>query len=183
MRSITAAAVALLAASACTHHRPAAAPPRRVHGTWAPIELRDGTRLRAYAAPGLEGGLVWRTARGVEIDRRRVATVTVQDHGRGALEGLGIGVGLGVAAGIVVGLSAEDDPPCTGGLYCIGFSAAEKGTMTGVVLAGILGLFGAAAGGAAGSSMVYELTPPARALRWSAAPLPGGAAAGLGFSF
>lgn len=102
-------------------------------------------------------------------------------HGRGALEGAGLGLLAGAAGGAVVGLASGDDPPCADqDLFCLSFSAGDKAAILGLYGAGVGALAGLVIGGLAGSHDVYERDDGPQ-LGVSASP--GGASATASWSF
>jgi hypothetical protein len=81
-------------------------------------------------------------------------------HGRGALEGAGIGVLGGALAGAVVGYAAGDDPECSNDAFlCLQFKAEDKALFGGLYVGAIGLAAGALIGGVIGSRDVYEVTP------------------------
>ena len=87
-----------------------------------------------------------------------VFSVSYKSHGRGALEGLGIGMLAGVLIGAPLAYSSGDDPPCARDSWlCIRFDADEKATMGGIGGAGLGSLLGLLIGVGTGGTEEYLL--------------------------
>ncbi|MBK9036082.1 MAG: hypothetical protein IPL61_33365 [Myxococcales bacterium] len=82
------------------------------------------------------------------------------DHGRGALEGAGIGLLTGAATGAVAGLVDGDDPPCLDtDWFCFRFDAGEKAVVLGLAGGSVGAVAGLVLGALVGSRDTYERTP------------------------
>lgn len=136
---------------------------------------------RAEASPA---GLVVRTGSGQQIAWSEIRAFEEVSHGRGLLHGLGFGAAIGATAGIVAGL-ADGDDPCEE--FCIlSLTAEEKATLGAIVFGGIGALSGGVIGLLIGSRDRYVIdrrAPAGPVPRVTAAPLPGGGAAQLSWSF
>jgi hypothetical protein len=150
--------VALLFATACTHHH-------RV--TTLPPTSPSATTAAQLGATG------------ASADMRNYTTIS---RGRGAVEGLALGGAGGAAIGAVIGLASGDDT-CARDSFCIlRFSAGDKAVF-GAIGLGSLGLgLGALIGAVAGSRDVYELDS-ALVPRVSTTIAPGRAGGALSWSF
>jgi hypothetical protein len=175
------AILTLLVATSCTrtHHVTSFSPPvdRRFL-----VYTDSGTH--AARAERSAAGLVVRTGSGQPIAWSEIRAFEEVSHGRGLLHGMGLGALIGAGTGIVVGLSSGDDE-CQD--WClVAFSAEEKAAYYALGLGGIGLIGGAVVGLLMGSRDRYVIdgrAPAGPAPRVTAAPLPGGGAAQLSWSF
>ena len=102
-------------------------------------------------------------------------------HGRGALEGLGIGAASGAAAGALAGLASGSDGDGESFL-ALSWSAGEKALLLGTAGTIVGAAVGAVVGAVRGSRDTYE-RPPAWVPNVAATPTAGGAAATAAWHF
>ena len=139
--------------------------------------LADGSTIEMHATE-TPGGLRWEANKtGALVDSATLESYTTVDHGKGAVQGLGLGLLAGIAFGAVGGLAARDDPPDS----FVGLSAYDKALILGVLFGGAGGLVGLLFGAASGSHDVH--VGPARGPALSPTILPGGAGAMASWSF
>jgi hypothetical protein len=159
--------VVLLAA--CTHTHPIDTLPGEVLDRAVTVRTTSGTSLRARAVGGQ-----WVAEDGTTIDGRDVAEVETVSHGRGLLEGMGLGLLAGVAAA-GAGFLSGDDPTCEPGTWvCFRWTAGEKALILGVGV----GVPGAVVGGLVGLIIGSRdrYVAPAERARVTVAPIPHGGA-------
>ncbi len=182
---VTALAVAtLMSASGCVHHHRAPLDAAGFRGeSVKAINLR-GESVRVRAVRGADG-VRWYTDDGHVVSPLMIRKLETVNHGRGLLEGLGIGALTGATVGAVVGFAAGDDPECEqGSWFCLRFSAGEKATFGAVTFGAAGAAAGAVIGLIAGSRDVYEEPAEDGALpRVTVTPAAGGATGALTWSF
>lgn len=96
------------------------------------------------------------------VPTAEVREIRIVSHGKGALQGLGIGFLVGALAGAVAGYAGGDDPP---GWFSM--TAAQKAGIGGVALGGLGALIGPFVGAGVGHRDIYrfEAPPPWEDLR------------------
>jgi len=138
----------------CTHER-TITEAHEVAGETVEVAGQYGQAVTAVAV-ATPGGITFYDKRtGGLVPMHEISKVTDVSHGRGAVEGLGIGGGVGVLTGAVIGLASGDDA-CEPGQDCVfAFSAGEKAVLGGVVLGAIGGGLGLIVGAMKGSATIY----------------------------
>jgi hypothetical protein len=177
----------LVLATACTHHQPVKTLLPATPSTKAIAKLGDGREVEVLATPTPEG-LRWVSQdkadpkRGTIVDPADMRGYTTFHHGRGLLEGFGVGLLGGAAVGIALGLASGDDT-CAPESFCLfQFTAGEKAALGGIVL-GTVGLaLGGVIGAIAGSRDFHERNT-AYVPRVTATLAPGHAGGGLSWAF
>jgi len=99
--------------------------------------------------------IYWRDSEAGEprqVSWSQVETITLLDHRRGAVEGLGIGLVIGAVLGALVGFLQGDDPEQN----FVELSAGEKAALGAIVVGAIGGLVGLALGFGDGHKYVYQ---------------------------
>jgi len=149
--------VAVLAASACTHHQNIVSAHELV-GEEVEVELYGRPPIEAVGVHGrLPGTTDYVAKNGEVIDGNSVIRVTDTRHARGAVEGLGLGALIGGGAGAVLGLASGDDDECESDHGCwFELSAGEKAVLLGFVFGVLGGGIGLVVGAVKGSTIVYE---------------------------
>jgi hypothetical protein len=177
----------MVLATACTHHQPVTTLLPASPSTKAIVELADGREVEVLAT-STPAGLRWvaqgKTSTGTDVivEPARMRSYTTFRHGRGFVEGLGVGALSGVAVGAALGLASGDDK-CAEDSFCFfQFSAGEKAAIFGIALGGIGLALGGAIGAVAGSRDVHEIGP-AYVPRVTATLAPGHTGGGLAWSF
>lgn len=137
----------------CTHEKPITEL-HQVAGKRVTVETykHEDIEVVAIRAPD---GVTFANDAGV-LPPTAVAKVTEIRHGRGALEGAGIGFLIGAVAGAAIGFADGDDECSPEGWCFVAFSAEEKAVIAGIGIGGIGGLIGLVAGGLSGSRFVYS---------------------------
>lgn len=142
-----------LVVTACTHERPITEL-HRVAGKRVTVETYNHEDIQAVAIRAPDG-VTFANDAGV-LPPTSVSRVIERRHGRGALEGAGIGFAIGAVAGAVLGLADGDDEcPDTGWCFFV-FSAEEKAVLGGATFGSIGGLVGLVVGAVSGSQFVYS---------------------------
>ena len=146
-------ALLFLVAAGCTHHKNIVEA-HELAGDEVVLEGQYGHQVTAVGVNTPAGITFYDKANGGMVPAQEIVKIKDVSHGRGAIEGLGIGAGLGGLMGGLIGLASGDDE-CESECF-IEFSAGEKAVILGVVLGGLGGLIGLVVGAAKGSTTVYE---------------------------
>lgn len=127
-----------------------------VQGRVVQLHLADGRTLRATDLDVAPDVASYMDADGQmhTVATDRIEQIRLTQHGRGALDGLGVGLLMGGAGGAMIGFGlgsacSEDDLLCDPGFY-----AAISGALFGA----LGGLVGGAIGSARGHRTVYRLS-------------------------
>jgi hypothetical protein len=172
-------ALVFLAVTGCTHHKNITEAHELV-GDEVVLEGQHGRQVTAVGVAGPGGITFYDKANGGMVPPNEIAMIKDTSHGRGALEGLGVGAGLGVLTGAAAGFASGDDE-CSDEEFCIlEFSAGEKAVIFGVLLGGIGGVLGLVVGAAKGSTTIYEHPQSGTSVRVGG---PAGSTAGLTMTF
>ncbi|MBA3499035.1 MAG: hypothetical protein H0T65_01595 [Deltaproteobacteria bacterium] len=173
-------ALLFLVVAGCTHQKNITEAHELV-GDEVVLEGQYGHQVTAVGVNTPAGVTFYDKANGGMVPSHEIVKIKDVSHGRGAIEGLGIGGGIGIVTGAVIGLASGDDE-CGddhGGCF-LAFSAGEKAMILGVVLGGLGGLVGLVVGAAKGSTTVYEHPRSGVSVRVGG---PAGSTAGLTMTF
>lgn len=124
----------------------------------ATIRRSDGTSLRGTGLALGHDTLDWSDPRsGIahEVPTSDIDRVTFRDHGKGGLEGLGLGLLAGAALGVFLGV-AQADEQCVS--PCATVTSEGKAFVGGVIGAGVGAVLGGALGYVAGHREAYTFS-------------------------
>lgn len=143
----------------CTHHYDIANA-HEVVGEEVTLQGQYGHEVTAVGVANGGGVVFYDRANGGMVPDNEIVRIKDVRHGRGALEGLGIGGGIGVGVGVLAGLASGDDECDSetsdhGGCW-FSFSAGDKAMIFGVLLGGLGGFLGLVVGAMKGSTIIYE---------------------------
>ena len=167
MRTCTLVLLTIVAAvSACAHTSyvglPDAGACRRLNertaGRRATVILISGAGFQAQGVLVTPDSTSWLDPRTDDlrtVPTEQVLELQLVSHGKGALQGFGIGVLSGAVTGAFLGIADGDDPR-SDGFNIMRFSAAQKAAMGAVVLGGLGGLAGLPLGASVGSRDIYR---------------------------
>jgi hypothetical protein len=167
MKTLTIAVLATVAAVTACSHTTYVSPPdmrscarvsEKIAGHKATVTLTNGAQFEAQGVLVALDSVSWLDPQTDEL--RTVPTAEVWEihiisHGKGALEGLGIGLLTGALTGAALGASDGDDPP---GWFSM--TAAQKAKGGAVVLGGLGALVGPTVGAGVGHRDVYRFDAP-----------------------
>jgi hypothetical protein len=139
----------------CTHHRDI----REAHqlaGEEVELTGQYGHTVTAVGVRGPNGITFVDKANGGMVPDEEIVTITDVSHGRGALQGLGIGAAAGIATGMVAGFASGDDNCDNEDHGCFFELTAEaKAMIFGVLLGALGGGVGLIVGAVKGSTTIY----------------------------
>ena len=143
----------------CTHHYDIANS-YEVAGEEVTLQGQYGQEVTAIGVQTAGGVVFYDRANGGMVPDGEIVRIKDVRHGRGAIEGLGIGGGIGVGIGVLVGLASGDDECDSetsdhGGCW-FSFSAGDKAMIGGILLGGLGGFLGLIVGAMKGSTIIYE---------------------------
>ena len=150
------AALLFLAAAGCTHHKNITEA-HELAGDEVVLEGQYGHQVTAVGVRSPAGITFYDRANGGMVPHHEIVKIKDVSHGRGALEGIGIGGGIGILIGAGAGLASGDDECGDESHGCfLEFSAGEKAVIFGILLGGVGGVIGLVVGAAKGSTTIYE---------------------------
>jgi hypothetical protein len=119
----------------------------------AKIILKNGQDYTGSFLNFSQDSLSWKTSESEtkSIRYSEIKSITFRKHGKGALEGLGMGLLLGGLFGAVIGYASGDDQDGE----ILSFTAKEKAILTAICCGGIGGVGGLFVGSLEGSTEKY----------------------------